>query len=136
MLTARFQKLLHALSQRHAHGAAAQTPPHLHNALDMLRHAPVDLIQVRRLICAHNKKQQRKHPATSYLQSTTLGSLGNSLKVGLAIATPLNSCFSPRRCCCYGYVPCVHVFCSSSSPSTASVMWRGCFLIFSVSLIS
>lgn len=46
MLTARFLKLFHVLSQRHAHGVAAEVPPHLHNALDMLKHAPVDLIQV------------------------------------------------------------------------------------------
>ena len=47
MLTPRFLKLLHGLSHRHAHGAAAEVPPHLHNVLDMLKHAPVDLIMVR-----------------------------------------------------------------------------------------
>ena len=47
MLTARFQKLLHGLNQRNVHGAAAKVPPQLHNALDMLKHAPVDLVQVR-----------------------------------------------------------------------------------------
>lgn len=47
MLAASFCKLLHGVSKRHAHGAASQVPLHLHNALDMLKHAPVDLIQVR-----------------------------------------------------------------------------------------
>lgn len=47
MLTVGFFKVLRGLGKRHAHEAASQVPTHLHNALHMLQHAPVDLIQVR-----------------------------------------------------------------------------------------
>lgn len=80
MLTVGFFKVLRGLGKRHAHEAASQVPTHLHNALHMLQHAPVDLIQVpgagRGLAAAqpllqgtavHTEKPMLCHPSTKHI---------------------------------------------------------------------
>lgn len=79
MLTARCLRLLHVLSQRHAHGAAAEVPPHLHNALDMLKRAAVDLIQVSGQ--ARDNKQKRTPCATLYLHLEAVRGCTKCVKV-------------------------------------------------------